>query len=266
MPRARLFHAAGRALVVVTAVAVLSGGAAPASSAREVWRPAQGASWQWQLDGRIDTTVRAEVFDIDAEVPRSVVRRLHARGRKVICYVSAGSYERWRPDRAAFPSSVLGRPLDGWPGERWLDIRRRSVLRPIMASRMDECRRKGFDAVEPDNVDGFTNRTGFPLTAAHQLRYNIMLARLAHRRGMSVGLKNDLDQVRALQPYFDFAVNEQCVQYDECGAYRPFLRAGKAVFHAEYRATKRQFCPTSSRLGLSSIRKHLELGAWRRTC
>ena len=100
---------------------------------------------------------------------------LHADGSAVVCYISAGSWERWRPDADRFPERVLGRS-NGWPGERWLDIRRRGVLRPIMEARLDMCARKGFDAVEFDNVDGYANRTGFPLTGADQLRYNVFLA------------------------------------------------------------------------------------------
>lgn len=230
------------------------------------WSPRPGLTWQWQLSGRVDTTVRAAVYDIDAEVPRSVVSRLKSQGRRVICYVSAGSFESWRPDAGRFPSSVKGRALDGWPGERWLDIRQRAVLGPIMARRMDVCRSKGFDGVEADNVDGYSNRSGFPLTGAQQVAYNRMLARLAHARGLAIGLKNDVEQVRRLQPYFDFAVNEECVQYDECGAYRAFTRANKAVFQAEYRVSPARFCPVARRIAMSSIQKRYPLGPWRRTC
>ena len=35
-----------------------------------------------------------------------------------------------------------------------------------MAARFDECREKGFDAVEADLVDGYARDSGFPLTAA----------------------------------------------------------------------------------------------------
>jgi hypothetical protein len=236
------------------------------AAATTIWVPRQGVSWQWQLSGKIDTSIKAKVYDIDSSVRTSTVQVLHAEGRKVICYLSAGSFENWRPDAASFPASVKGKKLDGWPGERWLDVRQIATLRPIMAARMDVCRTKGFDGVEADNVDGYTNDTGFPLTAADQRAYDKMLAGLAHDRGLSVGLKNDVEQVKALQPFFDFAVNEQCRQYHECGSYRPFLRAGKAVFHAEYKLTTAEFCDRSESLGLSSIRKKLNLGVWRRTC
>ncbi|MBK3576908.1 endo alpha-1,4 polygalactosaminidase [Streptomyces sp. MBT65] len=230
------------------------------------WQPRPGTAWQWQLSGRVDTRVAVPVYDIDGfENSAAVVQRLHRSGRKVICYINAGAWESFRPDRSAFPDSVLGRS-DGWSGERWLDIRRRALLRPIMAARLDMCRAKGFDAVEPDLADAYTNDTGFPLTAAHQLAYNRMIAALAHERGMAVGLKNDLEQIPDLVRDFDFAVNEQCAEFHECPALSPFIKADKAVFHVEYSEPKRTFCPIARRLRLDSMRKRLDLGRWRSPC
>ncbi|MEU6421859.1 endo alpha-1,4 polygalactosaminidase [Streptomyces spiralis] len=235
-------------------------------SAAKRWQPRPGTSWQWQLSGRLDTSVRAEVYDIDGfDHSGATVAQLHRKGRRVVCYVSTGAWEDFRPDADRFPRSVLGRG-NGWKGERWLDIRRTDVLRPLMAARLDMCREKGFDAVEPDNMDGYRNRTGFPLTAADQLRYNRLVAELAHDRGMAVGLKNDLDQIPQLVGDFDFAVDEQCAQYRECAKLEPFVAAGKAVFHVEYELPTGRFCAQSRRLGLSSLLKKYELGAWRRAC
>ncbi|WP_415948496.1 endo alpha-1,4 polygalactosaminidase [Streptomyces sp. KLOTTS4A1] len=237
---------------------------------RERWRPAQGTAWQWQLDGPLDLDVDLDVdvpvYDIDGfENDEETVARLHRAGRKVICYINAGAWESFRPDHRDFPEDVLGRP-NGWPGERWLDIRRTDILRPLMAERFDLCREKGFDAVEPDLMDGYLNDTGFPLTARHQLTYNRMLAELAHERGMSVGLKNDLPQIPELVDTFDFAVNEECFQYEECAALRPFIEAGKAVLQVEYALPPAKFCPEARALGFSSMAKRLDLGAWRRPC
>ncbi|MFF1510042.1 endo alpha-1,4 polygalactosaminidase [Streptomyces sp. NPDC058326] len=232
----------------------------------ERWRPAPGLAWQWQLSGRLDPTVDVPVYDIDGfDHPASTVADLHRRGRKVICYLSTGAWEDFRPDADRFPASVLGKG-NGWEGERWLDIRRTDVLEPLMAERLDMCRDKGFDAVEPDNMDGYENRTGFPLTAADQLRYNRLIARLSHERGLAVGLKNDLDQIPQLLPDFDFAVNEQCAQYTECDRLAPFVAAGKAVFHVEYELKTSQFCPQARKLGLSSMLKRYDLGVWRQAC
>ncbi|MFJ3819851.1 endo alpha-1,4 polygalactosaminidase [Streptomyces nodosus] len=230
------------------------------------WRPRPGVAWQWQLSGRLDTSADVPVYDIDGfDHSRATVTALHRKGRKVICYLSTGAWEEFRPDAKKFPKSVLGRG-NGWEGERWLDIRRTDVLEPLMAKRLDMCRRKGFDAVEPDNMDGYRNDTGFPLKAADQLRYNRLVARLAHERGMAVGLKNDLDQIPRLVRDFDFAVNEQCAQYDECGRLKPFIDADKAVFHVEYELPTARFCPDSRRLKLSSMLKKYALGPWRRPC
>ncbi|MBI1735843.1 MAG: endo alpha-1,4 polygalactosaminidase [Candidatus Rokubacteria bacterium] len=233
----------------------------------DVWRPAPNTSWQWQLTGLpLDQTVDAQVYDVDLfETSASVVASLHAAGRKVICYMSAGSWEDWRPDAGQFPAAVLG-ATNGWPGERWLDIRRLDVLGPIMEARLDRCKSKGFDAVEPDNVDGYANRSGFPLTYADQLRYNIFLARAAHARGLSIGLKNDLDQVRDLEPYFDWALNEECFSYDECEMLQPFVDAGKAVFHVEYELPTSAFCARANAMNFNSLKKRWDLDAWRRAC
>ncbi len=236
----------------------------PAAATR--WAPTPGATWQWQLTTPVDVTVAADVFDIDGvESTADTVAALHRAGRKAICYVNAGAVEDFRPDRAAFPRAVQG-AQDGWPGERLLDIRRLDVLGPIMAARFDMCRQKGFDAVEADLVDTFAEDSGFPLTAADQLAYNRMLADLAHARGLAIGLKNDLDQVADLVDVFDFAINEQCFQYDECDELTPFVRAHKAVFTAEYELDPADFCPDARARGFSSMRKHLDLDAWRQPC
>ncbi|MEU6478564.1 endo alpha-1,4 polygalactosaminidase [Streptomyces sp. NPDC047017] len=233
---------------------------------RARWQPRPGLAWQWQLDGPVDPSADVPVYDIDGfENTASDVARLHRAGRKVICYVNVGAWEDFRPDRKAFPRSVLGAD-NGWQGERWLDIRRLSVLRPVMERRFDMCRDKGFDAVEPDLVEGYGNHSGFPLTAGDQLRYNRMIAALAHERGLAVGLKNDLPQIPQLLPDFDFAVNEECAQYDECAQLTPFVAAGKAVFHVEYAEPTSSFCAQSRKLRLSSMLKKPELGVWRKPC
>ena len=157
------------------------------------------------------TAIPARVFEVDGfDTPRRTVSALHRRGRRAVCYISVGSWENWRPDADQFPRSVLGKRYDGYPDERWLDIRRIRLLAPVLNRRFAMCTRKGFDAVEADNVAGWENDTGFPLTAAHQLRFNRWIARAVHRRGMSIGLKNDGRQARKLANVFDFAVVEEC--------------------------------------------------------
>jgi hypothetical protein len=213
--------------------------------------PANG-TWHYQLQGRLRLS-GARVYDIDGlDAPAAFVSRLRSRHRYSICYVDAGTWEHWRPDRRRFPDSVLGRG-NGWPGERWLDIRRMDVLAPIIEARIRACRRKGFDAVEPDNVDAYANRTGFPLTFRDQLAYNRRLAGIAHRLGLAVGLKNDLEQVGALRRWFDFAVVEQCFELDECHKLRPFVRSGKPIFDVEYNVPRSGFCSRANDLGINAL-------------
>ncbi len=254
------------ALPAVLILAALVAGCNPASvgdQASERWRPAPGSSWQWQLTGDLDLSVDASVYELDAfSTDAGVVARLHAAGRRAICYVDAGTHEDFRPDAGSFPTEVLGKP-NGWPGERWIDIRRWDVLAPVLAGRLELCRSKGFDGVELDNVDGYLADTGFPLTAGDQLAFNRRLADLAHGQGLAAGLKNDVEQAEALEPAFDFAVNEECFAEDECERLVPFVAAGKAVFHVEYDVAVRDFCPVTRALGFSSMRKRADLDAWR---
>jgi hypothetical protein len=232
------------------------------------WKPGPGTRWQIQLSGALDTAVDAAVYDVDLfDQPAATVAALQAQGRRVICYFSAGSYEDWRPDEGAFPMAVIGNPLQGWPGERWLDVRARTV-RDIMGARMDLAVRKGCDGVDPDNVDGYANATGFPLTAADQLDYDRFLAGAAHARGLAIGLKNDLGQVADLAAAFEWALVEECFQYGECGLLQPFTAAGKPVFEIEYgtQALATTVCPEANVLGFETLVKDLALDAWRISC
>jgi hypothetical protein len=237
----------------------------PAGTA-SVWHPALNTSWEWELSTAVNQSTNAAMYDIDMfDNDASVVSSLHGKSRHVLCYISAGTWEDWRPDADKFPSYVTGRQ-NGWPGERWLDIRRLDVLGPIMSARLDLCKQKGFDGVEPDNVNGYTKLTGFHLTYRDQLKYNTFLAKAAHARGLAVALKNDVGQVQDLVAYFDFSLDEQCFQYRECNKLAPFLGAGKPVFEVEYNLQPSQFCHEANSMNFNSIKKLLSLGVWREAC
>lgn len=236
-----------------------------------VWTPAPGTPWQIQLSGAVDTRVDVAMYDVDGvDTPDAVIADLHASGRIVSCYFSAGSWEDWRSDADAFPAAAIGRRLDGWPGERWLDVRDPTV-RELLVARIDEAAERGCDAVDPDNVDGFSNATGFDLTYADQIDFNRFLADTAHARGLSVGLKNDLDQLEDLVDWFDWALNEQCAAYDECDRLAVFTGAGKAVFNVEYvddmadaEALAADVCGAGP--DLDTLIKTLDLGPERYAC
>jgi len=257
----------GKSMVVVDAASSLDSTLVDATPG-SIWHPAPGTTWQWQLTQTIDTTVDAAMYDIDLfEAPQAKIDTLHGAGRKVICYFSAGSFEDYRPDASSIPANARGNELVGWPGELWLDTREATV-RAVMRARLDLAVTKHCDGVEPDNVDAYANDSGFPLNATTQLDYNRFLADEAHARGLSVGLKNDLDQVGDLLASFDWALNEECYQYSECSVLSPFITAGKAVFHVEYgdASLANTVCPTTTALQFSTLIKDLDLTAFRVTC
>jgi len=234
------------------------------------YRPDVTATWQWQLQpgtsGEINTSYAVDVYDIDLfDNTAATIAAIQATGAKVICYFSAGSYEDFREDAGEFVSADLGNTLAGFADERWLDVRSSNVHR-IMRARLDLAAQKGCDGVEPDNVDGYQNNPGFPLTETDQLAFNRFLANEAHDRGLSVALKNDLDQIPDLVDYFDSSVNEQCHEYSECETLLPFIDAGKPVFNAEYSdtyvsdsAARATMCAAALNLGLQTLVLPLDL-------
>jgi hypothetical protein len=252
-----------------------------------VWVPALGTTWQWQISGTVDTSLDVDMYDIDLfeAVPSNttmtsgvtalkggnagVINTLHGQGRKVICYMESGSYADFRPDKDLFPSDVLGNNMDGWPGEKWLDIREQAwpKFAWIFWARMDLAKTIGCDGVEPDTNNPLGNDPGFNITAADQKKWYLEVARQAHLRGLSVGQKNGVETTDAdTAAAFDWNLNEECFQYNECDTLQPFLDAGKVVFNTEYQGDPTSFCPQANTLGFSSIRKQLDLDAWVRQC
>jgi hypothetical protein len=228
--------------------------------------PPANVTWNWQLTGTVNISDRYQLYGIDGfDNTAATVQEIHNQGSRAVCYISAGSWENWRPDASQFPTSVRGRNLDGWPGEKFLDIRQ-PIVRQLMLARMDMCKAKGFDAVEPDNIDTYQANNGFNLTAQDQINYNIWLAQTAHSKGLGIALKNDLDQIPQLVQHFDFIINEQCNQYNECAALNPFRDAGKAVLIAEYERTAAQVCTSNNSAGYRTLIKRLDLDYWHQTC
>lgn len=233
----------------------------------EWYQPKPGISWQWQLLGDIDTSHDVNLYDIDlVDSPQSVIDEFHDRGTKVICYFSAGTWEDFRDDAADFPDEVIGRTLDDWDEEKWLDISNFEKFEDIMIKRLDLAVQKGCDGVEPDNVDGFQNNSGFDLTYEDQLKYNKWLAVEAHARKLSIGLKNNLDQISDLVDFFDFVVNEQCFEFDECEELLPFIERDKAVLGVEYELETSDFCDEAVRLKYSWLKMDIDLDGGRVSC
>lgn len=250
------------------------------SNIEKWWKPRKGTTWQYQLKSPFKSFVEGvDVYDIDLfDNEKSDIVSIKKHGKKVICYFSAGSYEDWRPDKSKFAKSDLGKPLDGWKGERWLDIKSKNV-RNIMKSRLDMAKEKNCDGVDPDNIDGYDNDNGLKLTKKDSIDFIKFLSKEAHARNLSIGLKNGGSIVKNVVDHVEWSVQEQCVQYEECDKYVPFIKANKPVFNVEYpkgddvnnnknisSSKLKKICNAPSTTDFSTIVKNMDLDYWIQTC
>jgi Glycoside-hydrolase family GH114 len=197
------------------------------------------------------------VYDIDGNNnPSTTVDQLHNRGAHVICYVPVGEWTpyiydandpRWAP--------LKGQVFNGT--DRWLNTNPSgpyySTLLDLEAQQFENCKSKGFDAIQPDGTDEAEGHgvsfNGSPLTVAEVNAYLIKLTEIAHSVGLSIGQLGYLDQTRALEPYFDFAIVESCFPAGVCGMTAPYATAHKAIFEIEYTAAPTAFCPAALAAG-----------------
>jgi endo-alpha-1,4-polygalactosaminidase (GH114 family) len=229
--------------------------------------PSPEATFEWRLDDLPDNFIASvDVIDIDAfAATPQLVANLQAQNTKVIAYVSVGSFEDFREDATSFPASVKGNTYDGFPDEKWLDIRKIDIIGPIMKARLDMIKAKGFDGIEPDNINGYQNNTGFNLTEQDAITYSRWLIREAHARGLSIGQKNAEELIPTLVNEFDWFLAEDAYVDDFYTTMKPYIDANKAVFLVEYtdrinRANfNSQVCPESSRLQYTAILKNRDL-------
>jgi hypothetical protein len=237
----------------------------------ESWRPQPGATIQLQYTGEaIDTGVAVEIYNLDLfETSPHLIATLHGQGRRVICYLSVGTLEDWRPDAAAVPADVVGAAYPAWPGERWLDLRAIQRLAPIMTARLDLARAKGCDGVDPDNLDGHQTATGFPLMRSDTAAFMRWLSGEARGRGLGIGLKNGADLWPDLAGAVDWVLIEDCAAQGWCAAVKPARAAGLAVFQIEYTDAQPDWdkvCREAAENGFSAILKNRELDAYRVGC
>lgn len=216
-----------------------------------------GWAWQWQLTGTVNETVLDsstnpnKLYDIDMyNATSALISRLHAKNFYVICYVESGDWANSRPDAGDFAISILGKGLDGFPDEKYINITQLDgaagptgkTLRQIMTARLQLAQSKGCDGIEPDLDDLWVytqSELGFSISRAQQVTYNKFLIDTGHSLGMAVGLKNGADPGGTFEQSMvaagaDFALNEECNQYDECSDYSAFINAGRPVFQVEY--------------------------------
>jgi Glycoside-hydrolase family GH114 len=238
------------------------------------WKPTIGMEWQWQLScDTAQTCTNLEVhvpfYVIDAVGnPASTVAAIHKRGEHAYCYVDIGSWEETRSDVSRFPESVLGKRYEGWPKERWLDIRQLGILAPIMIARMKVCVDKGFDGVEFDNVEDYDNPTGFPITEGESAYYTAWMANQAHKMGLSTSWENAPTIITALEPYMEALLFESCYNHGFCQKSAPMIDAGKWVGGVEYKADLKdmRFCPTYAKDKMVGAFRERALKSYRVPC
>lgn len=274
-------------ILILTALAAMAF-SAPAHA--DWWKPTEAQEWQWIIDHALNVNNAADmgtgktaftgakppatdpvVYDIDLFLnDASVVAALHAKGKKVVCYMEVGAIEPGRPDTTKFQAikpTVIGNSMEGYPEEHYIDIRRPEVVELIKA-RIKLCADKKFDAVEPDIDTSYYEDTGFPITQADQLKFMKTLSDYAHGLGLAFFGKNctstDDDYCALLKPMVDGMVEEECNQYNSCG----LLAGYTVVFNAEYKRLTSQFCAKdNARVGWNGTRFARALkGARREPC
>lgn len=226
--------------------------------------------WDVEYSAPITLSRNVVYLDLDPDNHSAAqIAALVAGGVTPICYVSVGTVENYRSDKGAFPPSVVGKVYGDWPDEKFLDIRQRDVLIPIMRARFQRCADLGFKAIDPDNVDAYQNDSGFPLTEADTLAYMRALADEAHALGLMIGQKNVPDLTPKLVDGFDFAVVESCHKQGWCGRMLPYAAAGKPVLAIEYKDQNPRFkeaCAWGKANGVAFILKKRALNSWVKTC
>ncbi|MFK8081487.1 MAG: endo alpha-1,4 polygalactosaminidase [Granulosicoccus sp.] len=247
-------------------VATASTATDPSVESGDWWRPraSDNLKWQLQLQGDIKLIDGVDVYAVDYTTSQASINAAKATGAKLMCYLSAGSAENWRPDFNQFPQVVVGNAYEGWPGEWWLDTRNIDALAPIMRARIQACKNKGFDVIDPDNVNGFENNTGFPISRADSIRYIKWLAAESHRNGMAFSLKNSETLVMELLGDIDMMQSESCFRWGNCVNASRLSAVDKPVFAVEYeeqidRNDFRNACDVAARYNLSMIYRDLYL-------
>ena len=190
--------------------------------------------WDWQI-GRVTPLERTgkravDIYDIDGFLTaKAEVSGIHARWQaatlahpKLICYLDL-AWEDYRPDGTpggVFPAATLGKVYFGFSQERWVDFRQLDALKPMLDERIAMCARKGFDAVELDDIDSFDppSTTGFHLTPGDAQNYLAYAFNQIHRDGMTALWKNSPLLTAWGRNYADGAIVEECYVYRQCTA------------------------------------------------
>lgn len=235
--------------------------------------PTGKIKWDWQIGAASDAAIVAPtgavLMDVDMfNTSATKVAALKAAGVYTVCYINAGSWQPGYPDSDQYPASLKIQEDPDWPGEFFLDVtdvfKTNSVLAQILNARLALCKQKGFDAVEPDNLQNDENVSGGRITTQQQIDFNGWFADAAHAAGLAVFQKNGPDKIllkdrtgKMMVEKFDGMLNEQCQQYSECQPLTEYVSRGKLALDVEYSGTLN--CTQSSSLVINALKKDLDL-------
>lgn len=198
------------------------------------YKPPINTSWQYQLKGPINADFGVSVYIVNLlDTIESFIAHLKNDYRlRVICHLNAGGYSPTIKDSKYVLSNLLGNTI-GNTKLQWLDIRNHLVV-PIIEAKMNLAKQKNCDGVVFGYVNAYSQDSGFDINATHQLAYNKYLANTAHKRNLGVGFSDDIEQIKELEPYFDFVISLECHKNNECDKLSPFGNKNKAMFNVEY--------------------------------
>lgn len=263
---ARAAFGAGVLLALSACAAPPGSGSAPGSSggsghAASIVLPPTSGVFDYQLGGASDDVrLNGAVRRPDVVVRDATAEPLS--GAYNVCYVNGfqtqpGAASAWAGREDAFLRGTDGKPVvdPEWPDEAVLDPgsedRRRSILE-VVGPLIDGCARDGYRAVEIDNLDTFERFETIDRDAA--LALADAYVKRAHTAGLAIGQKNAAGLARTAHDElgFDFAVTEQCHEFDECADYTDAY--GTHVLQIEYSGSLGQICADPSRAPLAIIR------------
>ena len=236
--------------------------------------PTGKISWDWQIGASGDSNVTvpsgAVLIDVDGfNISKSKITSLKAAGVYTVCYIDAGSYEDGRPDSSLYPAYLKIYYDSAW-GEWFLDVKdvfrpiqpagtqlvnnkwvdangaplaglpTAGALGPLLKARFQMCADKGFDSLEPDNLQNDENAGG-KITTQEQIDFNGWVADTAHSVGLAAFQKNGPDKIllkdrtgKMMVEKFDAILNEECQQYSECNPLAEYVKRGKLALNTEY--------------------------------
>ncbi len=240
------------------------------------YQPKIGDRFEWRLDSiglNEVSQYHCTLIDIDAfSATKELVDAFHARGIKVIAYVSVGTFEEYRPDRNVLPAEIIGSPYPDWPDELFLNLREIEKMKPFITARFDMIKAKGFDGIEADNIDIYGEEKNFNLTLEDTQAFCEWMVQEAHARGLSIGQKNTEELVPLMYKKFDWALTEDVFHQHNEEEYSLYISAGKPVFSAEYtdeldiKDFNRMVCPKANQLRYYPFLKHRDLTQWTYVC